>query len=60
MQSRRKDFLIEGAQSETTHRVVNNLYNNNGLMMNVDKTQVLFLGRRSRRKWNMPCWFTKG
>ena len=25
---RRKDFLIRGAQSETTHRVVSNLYNN--------------------------------
>ena len=25
---RRKDFLIGGAQSETTHRVVSNLYNN--------------------------------
>ena len=24
----RKDFLIGGAQSETTHRVVSNLYNN--------------------------------
>ena len=28
MQRRRKDFLIGGAQSETTHRVVSNLYNN--------------------------------
>ena len=27
-QRRRKDFLIGGAQSETTHRVVSNLYNN--------------------------------
>ena len=25
---RRKDFLIGGAQFETTHRVVSNLYNN--------------------------------
>ena len=25
---RRKDFLIGEAQSETTHRVVSNLYNN--------------------------------
>ena len=28
IQRRRKDFLIGGAQSETTHRVVSNLYNN--------------------------------
>ena len=28
MQRRRKDFLIGGAQSKTTHRVVGNLYNN--------------------------------
>ena len=28
VQRRRKDFLIGGAQSETTHRVVSNLYNN--------------------------------
>ena len=28
VQGRRKDFLIGGARSETTHRVVNNLYNN--------------------------------
>ena len=28
MQRCRKDFLIGGAQSETTHRVVSNLYNN--------------------------------
>ena len=28
IQGRRKDFLIGGAQSETTHRVVSNLYNN--------------------------------
>ena len=28
-QRRRKDFLIGGAQSETSHRVVSNLYNNN-------------------------------
>ena len=27
-QRRRKDFLIGGAQSETTHRVVSNLYDN--------------------------------
>ena len=27
-QRRRKDFLIGGAQSETTHRVVSNLYKN--------------------------------
>ena len=27
-QRRRKDFLIGGAQSGTTHRVVSNLYNN--------------------------------
>ena len=27
-QRRRKDFLVGGAQSETTHRVVSNLYNN--------------------------------
>ena len=27
-QRRRKDFLIGGAQSETTHKVVSNLYNN--------------------------------
>ena len=28
IQRRRKDVLIGGAQSDTTHRVVNNLYNN--------------------------------
>ena len=28
LQRRRKDFLIGGAQSETTHGVVSNLYNN--------------------------------
>ena len=28
LQRRRNDFLIGGAQSETTHRVVSNLYNN--------------------------------
>ena len=27
-QGRRKDYLIGGAQSETTHKVVSNLYNN--------------------------------
>ena len=27
-QGRRKDFLIGGAQSKTTYRVVSNLYNN--------------------------------
>ena len=27
-QGHRKDFLYGGAQSETTHRVVSNLYNN--------------------------------
>ena len=31
-QRRRKDFLIWGAQSETTHRVVSNLYNMGGHM----------------------------
>ena len=27
-QGRRKDFLIGGTQSEATHRIVSNLYNN--------------------------------